>query len=278
MSAPDIARAAVERLRAAEASGLPCAPVRDLLGETDQDAAYAVQAAAVEARVAAGARRIGRKIGLTSKAVQAQFGVFSPDFGVLLDDMVYADREPVPMDRFLQPRVEAEVAFVLGADLDSPTANVADVLRATEFVLPALEIVDSRIADWDIKITDTIADNASSGALVLGSTPRRVDAVDLPGIGMVLEHRGDVVSVGSGAACLGTPAAAVAWLARAVARHGHPLLAGEVILSGALGPMVAVRGPGSYRARLDGLGSVHASFVPAESTAATDSPEEGTRP
>ncbi len=282
MSAADTARAAVERLRAAEGSRRPCTPVRDLLGATDQDAAYAVQAAGIEARVAAGARRVGRKIGLTSKAVQSQFGVFSPDFGVLLDDMVYADREPIPLDRFLQPRVEAEVAFVLGADLDSPTAHVADVLRATEFVLPALEIVDSRIADWDIKITDTIADNASSGALVLGSTPRRLDAVDLPATGMVLEHGGDVVSVGSGAACLGTPVAAVAWLARTVARHGDPLRAGEVILSGALGPMVPVRGPGSYRARLDGLGAVHAVFsarsVPAGTDAGTDSPEEGTRP
>ncbi|WP_425428522.1 2-keto-4-pentenoate hydratase [Streptomyces varsoviensis] len=278
LSAADTARA-VERLRAAESSRRPCAPVRDLLGVTDQDAAYAVQAAGIQARTAAGARRVGRKIGLTSKAVQSQFGVFSPDFGVLLDDMVYADREPIPLDRFLQPRVEAEVAFVLGADLDSPTAHVADVLRATDFVLPALEIVDSRIADWDIKITDTIADNASSAALVLGSTPRRVDAVDLPGMGMVLEHRGDVVSVGSGAACLGTPAAAVAWLARAVARHGHPLRAGEVILSGALGPMVPVRGPGGYRARLDSLGAVHAVFSgPDGSTAASDSPQEGTRP
>lgn len=259
-------RDADERLRTAAATGAPCAPVRDLLGD-DQDAAYAVQSLGVARRLAAGRRLIGRKIGLTAPAVQAQFGVFSPDYGALFDDMVVADREPLDLARFLQPRVEAEVAFVLGSDLDSPTANVADVLRATEFVLPAIEVVDSRIAGWDIRIADTIADNASSGAIVLGTAPRSLDGFDLAAAGMSLDLAGEVVSTGSGAACLGSPVTAVAWLARAVARHGSPLRAGDIILSGALGPMVAVTGPGVFRARIDGLGDVRAAF--------TDSRAEG---
>ncbi|WP_200944726.1 fumarylacetoacetate hydrolase family protein [Leifsonia sp. Root4] len=247
------------RLRAVHETGVPCAPVRDLIGD-DQDAAYAVQSLGTARRLAAGHRLVGRKIGLTSPAVQAQFGVYTPDYGALFDDMIAADRELLDLGRFLQPRVEAEVAFVLGHDLDSPSSNVADVLRATEFVLPAIEVVDSRIAGWDIRIADTIADNASSGAVVLGTTPRTLDGFDLTDIGMSLDHAGEVLSTGSGAACLGSPVTAVAWLARTAARHGSPLRAGEVVLSGALGPMVAVSKPGVFRARIDGLGEVRAVF------------------
>jgi 2-keto-4-pentenoate hydratase len=254
------AQAADARLRHAMETRSACGPVRDLIGDVDQDEAYAVQSLGIDRRVAGGGRVIGRKIGLTSPSVQAQFGVYTPDYGVLLDDMVVADREPIELSRFLQPRVEAEVAFVLGHDLDSPTTHVADVLRATEFVLPAIEVVDSRIAGWDIRITDTIADNASSGAVVLGTTPRSLDGLDLASVGMSLDHDGEIVSDGSGAACLGSPVIAVAWLARAVARHGRPLRAGEVILSGALGPMV-LASAGVYRARLDGLGEVRADFT-----------------
>jgi 2-keto-4-pentenoate hydratase len=263
-------REAADRLRIAQESGRPSPPVRDLIGDSDQDAAYAVQSLTVARHLERGRSVVGRKIGLTSAAVQRQFGVFSPDYGVLLDDMVFADRESVNFARFLQPRVEAEVAFVLGSDLDSVTANVADVLRATDFVLPALEIVDSRVAGWDIRITDTIADNASSGAVVLGTTPHSLDGLDLTEVGMSLEHGGEVVSTGSGAACLGSPVVAVAWLARAVARHGRPLRAGEVVLSGALGPMVAVPGPGTYVGRIDGLGDVRAVLA-----APTPTPEGG---
>ncbi|MFC0680574.1 2-keto-4-pentenoate hydratase [Lysobacter korlensis] len=261
-------QAADERLRLASETGTACAPVRDLLG-ADQDEAYAVQSLGIGRRIAAGRRVVGRKIGLTSASVQAQFGVYTPDYGVLLDDMVVADREPLDLSRFLQPRVEAEVAFVLGRDLDSPTTHVADVLRATEFVLPAIEVVDSRIAGWNISITDTIADNASSGAIVLGTTPRSLNRLDLAAVGMSLDFDGEPVSTGSGAACLGSPVIAVAWLARAVARHGRPLRAGEVILSGALGPMIAAT-TGVFRARLDGLGEVSADFVesPAQGAAA----------
>ena len=267
--ASDAVRAADERLRRAAASGAPCAPVRDLLGETDQDGAYAVQSLGIARRIDEGRRIVGRKIGLTSPVVQKQLGVDSPDYGVLLDDMMFADREPIDLGRFLQPRAEAEIAFVLGSDLVSPTTHVADVLRATSFVLPAIEVVDSRVAGWDIRITDTIADNASSGAVVLGTTPRSLDGFDLTELGMTLDRDGRPVSTGSGAACLGSPVIAVAWLARQVARRGQPLRAGEVILSGALGPMVDATA-GVYRARLDGLGEVRADFFGTASGASTE--------
>jgi 2-keto-4-pentenoate hydratase len=260
VTTPDL-HAAVKRLVVAAETRTPCAPVRDLLGETDQDVAYQVQALVTEHRLACGQRVVGRKIGLTSAVVQSQLGVHSPDFGTLFGDLAYADREPMPLDRFLQPRVEAEVAFVLGRDLDVESANVADVIRSTDCLLPAIEVVDSRIERWDITITDTIADNASSGAFVLGTTPRLLREVDLPGLGMVLEQRGQVVSAGAGVACLGSPVAAVVWLARALARQGTALLAGDVILSGALGPVVRVTGPSVFTARLSGLGDVSAGFV-----------------
>jgi 2-keto-4-pentenoate hydratase len=253
---------AARRLMEAARTGLPCAPVRDLV--TDVDTAYAVQHAVVQHRLAEGRRMVGRKIGLTSVAVQRQFGVFQPDFGMLLDDMVVSDREPLSLHRFLQPRVEAEVAFVLDSDLDQENPSVADVLRAVDFVVAAIEVVDSRIAGWDITITDTVADNASSGAVVLGSQPRRLCDVQLETLGMVLEHRGAPVSVGSGAACLGSPAAAMTWLARELSRRGDCLRAGDIVLSGALGPMVAVTTTGTYRARLDGLGDVRAVFIDSE--------------
>jgi 2-keto-4-pentenoate hydratase len=258
---------AADRLRQAAETGKPCAPVRELIGEHDTDAAYAVQEQLTAARLAAGARVAGRKIGLTSDAVRRQFGVFQPDFGTLFADMGYATGEPVPLDRLLQPRIEAEVAFVLGRDLDLPDASVTDVLRATEFVVAAVEIVDSRVDGWDIRITDTVADNASSGLYVLGCVPHSVLGLDLAQVDMVIEHDGEPVSVGSGAACMGSPTVAVAWLAREVARRGVPLRAGEVVLSGALGSMAPIAGPGHYRARLDGLGAVDAVFTTGEGAA-----------
>ncbi|MDG4830574.1 fumarylacetoacetate hydrolase family protein [Solwaraspora sp. WMMD1047] len=254
----DLTARAVTALAGAAATGAPCEPVRTLIGETDLDAAYAVQSALIDDRVAAGARIVGRKIGLTSPAVQRQFGVYQPDFGTLLDDMVHSHAQPVPLPAFLQPRVEAEVAFVLGTDITVEQPSVADVLRATDFVLAAIEIVDSRIRDWDIRITDTVADNASSGAVVLGTTPYPLAGLDLAEIGMVLEVDGEPASTGAGSACLGSPVTAVVWLARELSRRGTPLRAGEIVLSGALGPMVPVTAPGRYRAHLAGLGSVEA--------------------
>ncbi|MEW2432088.1 fumarylacetoacetate hydrolase family protein [Micromonospora sp. NPDC047644] len=253
--------AANRELTDARGTGKPCAPLRGrLLPEGDVEAAYRVQQLQARAWQGRGERRVGAKIGLTSRAVQETFGVFQPDFGMLTDAMAVGDGVEVPIDRLLQPRVEAEIAFVLDRDLPNPQLTTVDLIRAVDHVLPAIEIVDSRIAAWDISIVDTVADNASSGLFVLGTTPRRLADVDLRLCGMVLEHAGEPVSVGAGAACLGNPLHALLWLAGTLARAGDPLRAGDVVLSGALGPMVPVTPGAAYEARISGLGSVRTSF------------------
>jgi 2-oxopent-4-enoate hydratase len=246
---------AVARLAAARADGVPCAPVRDVLG--DVAAAYAVQSAWVADRVASGARVVGRKIGLTHPAVRAQLGVDEPDFGFLLDDMAYGPGTPVDVTRLLQPKVEAEIAFVLGADLDVDGIGPADVVG---HVVAALEIVDSRIADWDITIVDTVADNASAGVFVLGAETAALAGVDLSACVMTMWRNNVVVSKGAGADCMGDPLRAVAWLARTARDLGAPLRAGDVVLSGALGPVVPVVAGDVFRAEITGIGVVSAEF------------------
>jgi 2-keto-4-pentenoate hydratase len=275
-SAPVLDAPAAEALAwlaAARAAGRPCAPVRTLLPAGDIGAAYAVQSAWVADQVAGGDRVVGRKIGLTNPAVQAQLGVDQPDFGALLATMDCPQGEPVDTGRLLQPRIEAEVAFVLARDLDEPDIGPGEVLAATEAVVAALEIVDSRVAGWDISIVDTVADNASSGLFTLG--PQRVPpgALDLARCPMRLWRErhlpgerppgppGEGVSAGSGAACLGNPAAAVAWLAATARSYGQPLRAGEIVLSGALGPMVPVAAGDRFTADIGGLGQVTAVFA-----------------
>ena len=254
---------ALRQLTEARARRRPGPPVRGLLPEGDIDAAYAVQAAWVEDSTAAGARVVGRKIGLTNPAVRAQLGVDQPDFGVLLDRMQSPDGGSVDITRTLQPRIEAEIAFVLGQDLAAATIGEAEAAAATAFVVAALEVVDSRIADWDIGIVDTVADNASSGLFVLGTQHRGLDSLDLAGCTMTMWRGRDVVSEGTGAACMGNPLAAVAWLARTAHHYGRPLRAGEVVLSGALGPMVPVAPGDAFRADISGLGEVSAAFTEA---------------
>jgi 2-keto-4-pentenoate hydratase len=239
---------AAHRLRHASASRTPCAPVRDLIGRADVDAAYAVQLQLNQARQAAGARVVGRKIGLTSPAVQQQLGVDRPDFGVLFDDMAIADGGEIQVSSLLQPKVEAEIAFVLGADLAGDLDP--DVLRAAvDHAVVALEIVDSRIEQWDISFADTVADNASSGLFVTGSRKLRLEEFEPRDTTVTLAVDGLVVSTGSGTACLGDPLDALAWLAETARAFGEPLRAGQIVLSGALGPMVPVR-PGT-RVRAD---------------------------
>jgi 2-keto-4-pentenoate hydratase len=254
------AAAALGRLAAARADGRPCPPVRTLLPDGDIGAAYAVQAAWVAGRVAAGDRVVGRKIGLTNPAVQAQLGVDQPDFGTLLSTMACPPGEAIDIGRLLQPRIEAEVAFVLARDLDGPDIGPDDVLAATGSVAAALEIVDSRIDNWDISIVDTVADNASSGLFTLGPERRPPGSLDLAACPMRLWRGTAEVSSGSGAACLGHPAIAVAWLASAARSYGQPLRAGEIVLSGALGPMVPVRAGDRFTADIGGLGHVAAWF------------------
>lgn len=251
------------RLRDAEAAGKPIPPIRDELPAGDLKAAYSIQRINTQHGVRRGRRIVGRKIGLTSRAVQKQLGVDQPDYGVLFADMVVDDGEPIPWSRLLQPKAEAEVALVLDRDLDVEQPTVVDVLRAAAFALPAIEVVGSRIGNWDISILDTIADNASSGLVVLGGPPRRLDGLDLRLCGMTLERQGEPVSVGAGAACLGSPLVAAAWLARKMVEVGTPLRAGDIVMTGALGPMVPVRPGDVCEARISGLGSVRAVFAEA---------------
>ncbi|KKD06385.1 2-keto-4-pentenoate hydratase [Streptomyces sp. WM6386] len=258
-----VAEAAVRLTRAAQ-DHKPCAPVRDLLGATDISLAYAVQRRVVGDRIAAGARVVGRKIGLTSESVQRQVGVDRPDFGVLLDDMDVTGPAAVPSDRLLQPRVEAEIAFVLAADLDEDDLDIERVGAAVGYAVAALEIVDSRVTDWDIAITDTVADNASSGLFVLGQQRVALGEFTPRDVTMRLYADGELASEGNGAACLGDPLAALLWLARTAREFGDPLRAGQVVLSGALGPLVPTPPGITVRAEISGLGPVTATFSPKE--------------
>jgi 2-keto-4-pentenoate hydratase len=261
MTSPELTSTAHDRLSQARATRTPCAPVRDVLKPDDLTTAYAVQTAWITDQLAAGDRVIGRKIGLTSPAVQKQMGVDRPDFGTLLKSMDCPAGELVDITRLLQPKIEAEVAFILARDLDGASISPDDVLAATEAVVPALEIVDSRIAGWDITLVDTVADNASSGLFTLGNARRNPGGLDLAQAEMRLWRGDEEVSHGNGAACLGHPAAAVAWLASTARDYGQPLRKGEIILSGALGPMVPV-GPGDrFTAEISGLGRVSAVFT-----------------
>jgi 2-keto-4-pentenoate hydratase len=259
MTAPAITDAA-QRLADAAATALPCLPVRDLLGSIDIESAYAVQRLLTERRLAAGAVITGRKIGLTSPSVQQQLGVDQPDFGVLFADMDVSHLPEVPSDRLLQPKAEAEIAFRLGADLMDGDLDRAQVRAAVSEAAAALEIVDSRIASWDITITDTIADNGSSGLYVLGSVWLPLNAVEPRDVTMRMYVDDELLSEGTGAACLGDPLEALAWLARTARDYGQPLQAGQVVLSGALGPMVPATPGMRIRAELSTLGTVSAEF------------------
>lgn len=262
MSDDPVLSAVADRLIEAARTSTPCAPVRELHPSGGLDDGYEVQRI-VRDRTCGARRRVGRKIGLTSAAVQDVFGVHTPDFGVLYADMAYGDSEPIPFDRLLQPRLEAEVAFVLGADLPPHEVTTAEVLRAVDFVLPAIEVCASRIANWDITIFDTVADNASSGVFVLGVAPRSLrDVGDLRDCEMTIVTEGAVASSGTGAACLGHPLNAVTWLANSVAARGEPLVAGEIVLSGSLGALVPAAAGATYEATISGLGSVRAVFTP----------------
>ncbi|MBY0454364.1 MAG: 2-oxopent-4-enoate hydratase [Burkholderiaceae bacterium] len=223
--------------------------------------AYAIQQRLIARRLGAGERIVGKKIGVTSQAVMNMLGVFQPDFGILLDGMVYNEGQPIEARTLIQPKAEGEIAFVLKHDLMGPGVSAADVIAATQGVMACFEIVDSRICDWKIKIQDTVADNASCGVFVLGD--RLVDPceVDLSTCGMVLEKNGEIVATGAGAAALGHPANAVAWLANTLGRLGMGLKAGEVVLSGSLGIMVPVQAGDSLRVSIGGIGGCSVRFI-----------------
>lgn len=255
-----------ERLRTAREERDPCAPLTTDLPDLGVDDAYAIQRINIEARLESGLRGeptqiVGRKIGITSEAIQSWLNVSEPDFGTLLSDMMVLDGAAVDAELLVQPRCEAEVAFVMDRDLSGPGVTPADVLRSTAYILPAIEIIDSRIADWKIKYEDTIADNASSGMFVVGNDPIKPERVELRLAGMAMRKNGQVVSTGAGAACLGHPVNAVVWLANKLGEMDESIKAGDIVLSGALGPVTDVEAGDVVSADINGLGSVRVRFA-----------------
>lgn len=223
--------------------------------------AYYIQQRMLARRLEKGEKVIGKKIGVTSRAVMNMLGVHQPDFGYLLDGMVYNEGESIPMDTLIQPKAEGEIAFLLKKDLMGPGVTAADVLAATEGVMACFEIVDSRIQDWKIKIQDTVADNASCGVFVLGDKVVDPKKVDLSLCGMVLEKNGEIVVTGAGAATMNSPVNAMVWLANTLGKLGIPLKAGDIVLSGALGAMVPVQAGDSLRVSIGGIGGCSVRFV-----------------
>ncbi|GLZ03779.1 2-keto-4-pentenoate hydratase [Actinomadura sp. NBRC 104412] len=257
---PESVEKAAASLLDAYASRVPIRPLTETEPELSLDAAYAIQRAQVERWVADGAVIKGHKVGLTSAAMQRQLGVDQPDYGHLLDTMFHTDGAPIDTGRFLQPRIEPEIAFVLGRDLRGPV-SAADAVAAVDFVLPALEIIDSRIADWRITLPDTVADNASSGGLVLGTTPVRPEGLDLALTGCLLHRNGELVQTGAGGAVLGSPLNALIWLANVLGPMGVTLEAGHVVLPGSITAAIPVTAGDTVVASFAGIGNVTARFA-----------------
>ncbi len=252
---------AASQLEIAAASKIPCEPVRIIIGETSQETAYAVQNLITQSRILQGAKIVGKKIGLTSLKVQEQLGVDQPDFGILFDDMQIDNRGELSISETMQPKAEAEIAFILKKGIHSLNPSLEEVEAAIDYAVAAIEIVGSRIENWDIKITDTIADNASASHFVLGDIKKQLTEIDLIDCEMQLFQNDKLVSQGNGAACLGSPLIAVQWLAKKMVKMGQPLKAGDIILSGALGPMVNVAEGDRIQATVEGLGLVSVQFT-----------------
>lgn len=259
LSDTDIAQAALSLLDARR-NRRPIPPLTETFPEITIEEAYAVQMHNLKAEMSQGRRLVGKKIGLTSPAMQDMFQVNEPDYGQLLDDMLVLQGEAVPCARLLQPRIEGEIAFVLDRDLKGPGITPADVLRATAGVTAALEIIDSRVRDWKIRIQDTIADNASAAAFVLGTDLVPLRGMDLRRVGYVLSHNGRVEGTAAGAAVLGSPVQAVAWLANKLGSYGIGLKAGEVILSGAASAAVPIAAGDAVHLVVDRVGDVTCVF------------------
>jgi 2-keto-4-pentenoate hydratase len=254
-------QALAEILLAAERTRKPIAPITETDPDISLDEAYRIQLRIIEVKKSTGQVVVGKKIGLTSLAMQAMLGVREPDYGHILNGMVVMEGEKIPAADLLQPRIEGELAFILKEDLRGPGIIMTDVLRCSEGIIPALEIIDSRIRDWKIKLPDTVADNASSAHIVPGAKITPILGLDLRTVGMVLEKNGEVAATAAGAAVLGHPAQAVAWLANKLAVYGISLRKGEVILSGSLTAAIPVVAGDFIRADFGALGDVKTKFV-----------------
>ncbi|MFJ5760944.1 2-keto-4-pentenoate hydratase [Neobacillus sp. NPDC093182] len=255
----DIQKAATA-LMEAENQKEPIAPFTSSTEELSVEDAYNIQLFQIRQKVAKGAVVVGKKIGLTSKAMQEMLNVTEPDYGHLLDDMMYGEGETISLHKFIQPRIEFEMAFVLNKDLKGPGVTMNDVIEATDYVVPALEIIDSRIKDWQIKFEDTVADNGSSAGAIIGSTTAKLDGLDLASVKMTVTRNGEFLDAAAGSAVMGHPAQAVAWLANALGSYGISLHAGEVILSGALSKAIPIEDGDTFTAEFEHIGAVTASF------------------
>jgi 2-keto-4-pentenoate hydratase len=252
---------AADLLLDAYRSRVPIPALTETFGQFGLEEAYRIQLHQVNAWEREGKRIKGHKVGLTSAPMRRQMGVEESDFGHLMDDMFHVDAGPIDLSRYLQPRIEPEVAFVLGRDLTGPGITAADAIRAVEFVLPALELIDSRIKDWKITLPDTVADNASSGGVVLGSTPSKLEGLDLSAAGCLLSRDGRLAETGAGAAVLGNPLNALIWLANTLAGQEVTLRAGHVILPGSITASIPVAAGQTVTATFAGLGTVTASLA-----------------
>lgn len=247
---------AATALRDARANRVAIPRISETFGIAGAEQAYAVARCNTERDLAAGRRIVGKKIGLTSQAVQQQLGVDQPDYGVLFADMEFLAGSEVPASRLIQPKAEGEIAFVVGRDLSDENLSWGRFLHGLEYALPAIEIVDSAIQDWKLTLVDTVADNASCGLYVLGLEPKAIGNIDFSQAGMDFRKSGQTASVGSGVACLGNPLLAAYWLAKTMSQLGDPLKAGDVILSGALGPMFPFVAGDYLHLSIAGLGTV----------------------
>ena len=255
-----IVESVAQQLIEAGKSGVPCAPIRNTIGVEDIDLAYDIQTFIANKKIYEGQRIVGRKIGLTSQAVQNQLGVGQPDYGALFNEMEILNGNTVPFSDLMQPKIETEIAFVVGENLDAEFLTLTDLIRAIDYALVSIEIAGSRVANWDIKITDTVADNASASHFVLGHRPVSLSDLDLVNCKMSMKRNGEIVSQGQGRDCLGSPLNACLWLAKTMSKLEQPLKKGDIILSGALGPMSEVAPGDEFEATIEGLGEVYVSI------------------
>ncbi|MFG6117997.1 2-keto-4-pentenoate hydratase [Thalassobacillus sp. B23F22_16] len=244
----------------AEKNRKPIAPLTDTDDSISVEDAYHIQLEYVEERKRNGAVMKGKKIGLTSKAMQTMLGVDRPDYGHILDEMVFSEEAPIDADRFIAPKVEFEIAFVLKDSLKGPGVTLDDVKQAIDYVIPAAEIIDSRIKDWKIKFEDTVADNGSSAGVVFGKGKKRLEELDLPNVEMSVYQNGSFLDNAKGSAVLGNPLEAVVWLANALGEYDITLHTGECILAGALAKAVPVQNGDAFQAEFEGLGTVAIQF------------------